>query len=261
MFLGKGNYLGIDLKEIESRFGTGAVYGKRLAGSSDMSFLSVDELKAFKKMTGGDSVYAEFKGQQGFEYTYNGLLWFCMNKLPKFGGDDGKWVYDRIMVVECRNVIPKTKQDKRLLEKMYAERDGIVFKAVKALQTVIANGYCFSEPQCVTDARERYQSENNTAISFYAECMCERENGKITDSCTTGKIYKVYKEWCRDNNNGYAKTYKEFREKLAEHLTTTFEDMIVKRSSGTFYKAYTLTDEAKQEYRSAYGYEETNFLS
>lgn len=36
--LGRGNFIGIDLKEIESRFGTGAVYGTRLAGSSDMSF-------------------------------------------------------------------------------------------------------------------------------------------------------------------------------------------------------------------------------
>lgn len=109
--LGRGNFIGIDLKEIESRFGTGAVYGTRLAGSSDMSFLSVDELKTFKKMTGGDSLFAEFKGQQAFEFTFNGLLWFCMNRLPKFGGDDGKWVYDRIMVVDCPNVIPKEQQD------------------------------------------------------------------------------------------------------------------------------------------------------
>jgi phage/plasmid-associated DNA primase len=38
--LGKGNFIGIDLKEIESRFGTGAIYNTRLAGSSDMSFLT-----------------------------------------------------------------------------------------------------------------------------------------------------------------------------------------------------------------------------
>jgi P4 family phage/plasmid primase-like protien len=225
-----------------------------------MSFLSVDELKTFKKMTGGDSLYAEFKGQQAFEFTYNGLLWFCMNRLPKFGGDDGKWVYDRIMVVECKNVIPKAEQDKELLDKMYAERDGIVYKAVKALQTVIANGYRFSEPTSVTEAREKYQTENNTVISFFEDCMCEREGGKITDACTTGKIYKVYKEWCRDNNNGFAKTYKEFRTKLADYLVTTFENMIVKRNSGTFYKEYTLTTECKKEYQQAYGYDSTDFL-
>lgn len=97
--LGSENFVGIDLKEIEARFGTGAIYGTRLAGSSDMSFMSVDELKTFKKITGGDSLFAEFKGQQGFQYTYGGLLWFCMNRLPKFGGDDGQWVYNRIMVV------------------------------------------------------------------------------------------------------------------------------------------------------------------
>ena len=115
--LGKGNFIGIDLKEIEARFGIGAIYGTRLAGSSDMSFLTVDELKTFKKITGGDSLYAKFKGQQAFEFTYNGLLWFCMNRLPKFGGDGGQWVYNRIMVVRCPNVIPKEQQDKRLLDK------------------------------------------------------------------------------------------------------------------------------------------------
>lgn len=110
--LGRTNCIGIDLKEIEARFDTNAVYGTRLAGSSDMSFLSVNELKAFKNLTGGDAVYCEFKGLDGFHFTYNGLLWFCMNRLPKFGGDDGDWVYDRIMVVKCPNVIPKEKQDK-----------------------------------------------------------------------------------------------------------------------------------------------------
>lgn len=146
MLLGKGNFIGIDLKEIEARFGTGAIYGTRLAGSSDMSFMTVDELKTFKKITGGDSLYAEFEGQQAFEFTYNGLLWFCMNRLPKLGGDDGQWVYNRIMVVRCPNVIPKEQQDKRLLDKLYAERGGIVYKAIRALQTVIRNGYRFSEP-------------------------------------------------------------------------------------------------------------------
>jgi putative DNA primase/helicase len=243
-----------DGKNIEARFGTGAIYGTRLAGSSDMSFLSVDELKTFKKITGGDSLYAEFKGQQAFEFTYNGLLWFCMNRLPKFGGDDGKWVYDRIMVVRCPNVIPKDKQDKTLLDKMYAERDGIVYKAVMALQTVIANGYSFSEPDSVSLAREQYMSENNTVISFYEECMCERSGGKFNDSAT------IYKAWCHDNNNGFAKTAKEFRETLASHLGSTFKEMTVHTNKGTYYKNLTLTIEAKEQYRKAYGYDSTDFL-
>ena len=45
--LGKGNFIGIDLAEIEARFGTGGIYGKRLVGSSDMSFMTVAELILF----------------------------------------------------------------------------------------------------------------------------------------------------------------------------------------------------------------------
>ena len=83
--LGKGNYMSIDLKELEARFGTGNIFGTRLAGSSDMSFQCVDELKSFKRLTGGDSLFGEIKHLPGFEFTYGGLLWFCMNRLPRFG--------------------------------------------------------------------------------------------------------------------------------------------------------------------------------
>ena len=225
-----------------------------------MSFLAVVEMKIFKKTVGGDSLFAEFKGQQAFELTYNGLLWFCMNRLPKFGGDDGKWVYDRIMVVRCPNVIPKDKQDKKLLDKMYAERDGIVYKAVKALQTVIANGYRFSEPESVSFAREKYMAENNTVISFFEECMCEWPDGKINKYCTTGRIFKVYQGWCRENNNGFAKTAKEFRETLASHLGADFTAIITRQNGNTYYKDYSLTNEAKEQFSREYGYDGTEFL-
>ena len=258
--LGKENFIGIDLKEIEARFGTGVIYGTRLAGSSDMSFLTVDELKTFKKITGGDSLFAEFKGQQGFEYTYNGLLWFCMNRLPKFGGDDGQWVYNRIMVVDCPNVIPLEKQDKELLDKMYAEREGIVFKAITALRTVIANGYRFSEPASVTAARQKYKDTNSTVVSFFEECMCPWPQGKIVRHCTTGRIYKVYQAWCRENNNGYAKTAREFRENLAEHLGAGFADITTRQKGNTYYKEYTLTLEAKEMYAREYGCDGLEFL-
>lgn len=258
--LGKGNFIGIDLKEIEARFGTGAIFGTRLAGSSDMSFLSVDELKTFKKITGGDSLYAEFKGQQAFEFTYNGLLWFCMNRLPKFGGDNGQWVYDRILVVHCPNVIPKEEQDKNLLDKMYEEREGIVYKAVQALQGVIRNDYRFTEPPSVTEARQKYRAKNSTVISFFEECMCPWPEGKIQKNGTTGRIYRVYQAWCRDNNAGFAKTAREFRQELAEHLKASYEDISTRRKGNTYYKDYTLTPEAKAEYSKEYGFDSVEFV-
>ena len=259
--LGAGNYASIDLSELEARFGTSNLYGKRLAGSSDMSFVTVSELKTFKKLTGGDSLFAEFKGMNGFEYTYQGLLWFCMNRLPKFSGDDGEWVYNRIIPIQCNHIIPPEKQDKQLLDKLYAERDGIVYKAVMAFRDVIQNGYRFTEPQSVVDARREYRNRNNTVIAFFEECMTERPKGRINDNCTTSRVYKVYKAWCSDNNNGYSKTAKEFRETFSAHLNGSFNELTVQRRQGTFYKDYTLTDEAKQQYQREYGYDESVFLA
>ncbi len=255
--LGKQNFIGIDLAEIEARFGTAGIYGKRLAGSSDMGFLTVQELKTFKKCTGGDSLFAEFKGHDSFEFTYGGLLWFCMNRLPKFGGDDGQWVYDRILAVECPHAVPPECQDKLLAEKLYAERGGIAYKAVMAFRNVIRNGYRFTEPESVSQARDSYRNTNSTVISFYGECMEGRPDGKINDSCTTGRIYKVYKAWCQDNNNGYAKTAREFREELAAHFSTTFKEMSVHCEKGTFYRNLTLTAETKKQYIREYGYDDT----
>lgn len=246
--LGRGNYIGIDLSEIEARFGTGAIYGKRLAGSSDMSFMSINEIKTLKRISGGDNIHAEFKGQQSFVYTYRGLTWFCMNKLPRFSGDTGQWVYDRLMVVNCPNVIPFDKQDKQLLDKMFAEREGIVQKAVAALQRVIANGYRFTEPASVKDARIQYQKENSTVITFFEECMCPWPDGKATSNgCSTGKIHTAYREWCKRNNNGHFKSAKEFRDELAAYLFTTFADMSTRIRGNTFYKDYTLTQEAQED--------------
>ena len=249
--LGKGNFIGIDLSEIEARFGTGAIYGKRLAGSSDMSFMSISELKTFKRISGGDSIFMEFKGQQPFEATFQGLLWFCMNKLPKFSGDTGRWVYDRIMIVDCPNVIPFEQQDKQLLDKMYAEKEGIVQKCVAALQAVIKNGYKFNEPESVLAARAAYEETNSTVITFFEECMCSWPSGKIGGSTiTTGAIHKVYVQWCKANNNGFARSAKEFRDELAVHLGTTFADMTTRCHGNTYYKDYTLTEEAQKDYRN-----------
>ena len=134
-------------------------------------------------------------------------------------------------------------------------------KAIKALQRVIANGYRFTEPESVARAREKYMAENNTVISFYEECMCERPNGKICDAATTGRIYDVYRAWCQNNNNGFAKTAKEFRETLAKHLGTTFKEMSTHTNKGTFYKDLTITIDTKEQYKKVYGYDSTDYLA
>ena len=253
--LGEKNYSCIGLDKFEKRFGLSSLYGKRLAGSADISCKLLRELKYLKLLTGGDAVSIEFKGKDSFDYIYNGLLWFCMNRLPQFGGDNGKWVYERIMIVRCPNVIPNEKQDKNLLDKMKAERDGIVFLAIKTLQEVIRNGFFFDEPECVIAEREKYMSESNTALCFFNECMTQRSSSRILDKVSTGKVFNVYKEWCKDNYPGLEKNEKEFRDSICDHLGATFDELTKKSGGYAYYKDYTLTEEIKSQYNYLLGNE------
>ena len=110
-----------------------------------------------------------------------------------------------------------------------------------------------SEPQAVKDARQNYMEETNTALAFFTKCMEQRPGQKIADGCTTGKVFDVYRAWCEDNNNGYAKTAREFRDAISAYLGKDHYELVIHTRTGNFYRDYTLTDAAKERYSKAYG--------
>lgn len=249
--LGRGNFAAIDLDQIEARFGTSHLYGKRLAGASDMKYMKIPQLNKFKSITAGDEIFAERKGQDGFYFTYKGVLWFCMNDLPKFGGDGGKWVYDRIIIIPCNNVIPEEKRDPLLLRKMYAERNGIFYKAIMAIREVLLHGHRFDEPACAEAMREQYKILNSSSIEFFITMMEERKDRlSVNDVANVDTIYNVYREWYK--RQGYDPNYidsqKEFFNFIASYVGVPYDVMKWRTHSATSLKAYTFTEKAMKEY-------------
>ena len=127
-----------------------------------------------------------------------------------------------------------------------------MYLAVRAFQKVLQNGYRFDEPESVVQARENYMSENSTVIGFFEECMCERPDGEIRDKCTASVVYNIYKAWCIDNNNGHAKSAKDFRETIAKLVGGEYNDITIHTKIGTCYRSLTLTNETKEKYRKIY---------
>lgn len=245
--LGECNTSPADLSDLEKRFGTSKIYGKRLVGSTDMSYATVSELKLFKQITGGDEISIEKKGRDAFNYKYNGFLWFCTNELPKFGGDRGKWVYERIIPFRCSHVIPEAEQDKLLCDKMFAEREAIVYRCVMAVKKVIENGYRFDIPaECMKELDE-YQKDNSPCIQFFDECCIMRPDGKIRDNCTTRKVHDVLKEWCRDNTGGYTPKTAVFKKEIAQYINVD-EKAMSRKYNGNWYYIFTLTGDVKEAY-------------
>ncbi|HNX65079.1 MAG TPA: phage/plasmid primase, P4 family [Oscillospiraceae bacterium] len=252
--LGSQNYSNIELSQLEERFGSYNLFNKRLAGSSDMGYVSVKELKIFKQITGGDNIFMEDKGKSGFSGRFNGVLWFGMNELPKFGGDRGEWVYNRIIPFVCSNVIPENEQDKEITDKMYAERETIIFKAMHAAKQVIDNGFKYDIPECCQAVKDDYRIENSPTLQFYYEC-CQQRMGSIKDNCTCSKVYKVFQAWCKDNSRGFCPSVREFRKELSELLTDGDVKKLEIIKEGIRYYAFTLKLEVKNEYAEQYGHD------
>lgn len=246
--IGQENCSNIDLRKMEEKFGKVQLLNKRLVGSNDMSWAKVIEMETLKQAVGGDPIYAEFKGENGINFIFNGVLWFCTNQLPMFGGDKGDWVYDRFIIIKCNNVIPEKEQDKNLIEHLMQEKDYIISLAIDGLKQVISNGYRYDIPESCILLNEEYKDENSSFRKFLKECCIPRVKGeKIPDdNCTKGKIHKVYKQWYRENYRGNGC---ETTSEIKRLLESMGKYHVVSANKGNeYYADFTLNEKTKKEY-------------
>lgn len=236
--VGEENCVSVSLDDIEkTRFMMSSLYGKRLAGCADMNYSHFSSLSNFKQLTGGDSITVDEKFKQPITFTYTGLLWFCCNVLPSFSGDNGKWVYDRFLVVPCKNPIPEEKQDTNILEKMLKEKESIVYLAVMAFKRLIDNDFKLINPTACIKARESYEYKNNNVISFFNECCSIKENGNNWKQHTKREVYLLYTNWCK-NNSIYPESNQKFKEELQKYLNKSAKDLVVRKSDNEYYCFY-----------------------
>lgn len=262
--VGAENCSSCDLKALEARFGTSAAYGKRLIGSSDMPYATVAELNTFKQLTGGDQLFTEFKGKPAFYYVFDGFAWFCMNRLPKFGGDNGQWVYDRVIPVEAPFTVPEDQRDPQILDKMKAEAEAIVWKAVHHLKDAIGRDYRFAIPESSLQLRAAYKQENNTFDAWFADCCidltqpadevdqstAEQWRANIRNAPSVRNIYHVYSGWCKDYENGFKLKYSDFKREIEDKFG---RDCFKKQASGVVCTAFCLNGSADKEWGVFYG--------
>ncbi len=248
--IGLENYCSMSLQQLEMRFGTSALWGKRLAGNADMGSAKIDELEKFKAITGGDTIDYEFKGKDRFSAKYTGLLIFCCNNLPKFGGDRGEHVYDRMITLPCNNVVPFEKRDRELIDKIYAEREAIIYHSVIALKKLIERGGYFEVPEICKAAREEYKTSNDNVRQFLIDCTNCNGGRVIGDGIAeytrTSAMYDYYKRWCTDSCYT-ATNRREFRrgiENFFGRKINTIEFLY----NGNMYYPFVLKSEIRQHY-------------
>lgn len=245
--VGQRHVMNLDLQQIEGRWGTGLCYKKRIVGSGDQSVSGVRELATFKQMTGGDVLFAEKKGKDGFSYVFDGVFFACANQMPKFGGDRGEHLYDRFVIFEPQYSVPYEQQDRLLLERLKKEKQYIAVLAIEALKRLIADGMVLPDIEATKKARALYKRDNNTFALFCSECVTplnRKSAGAFAVSCKT--LFDIYKSWCRYNNYGVAIPRKDCIQMLKEiHL-----GRIMTYTGTNYFAQVTLRKESLEDYKN-----------
>lgn len=237
--VGKNNSVSFKIQELSEKYGAFPLLGKRFAGTGDMSFAKAKEMDIFKCLTGGDKIPFEQKYKTPISTRYNGTLLFCGNDMPKFGGDKGEATYNRMIIIPCNNVISDDKRDPDIIDKIYAEREAIVFKAVQALKTVISNGYKYDIPSVCKNETKKYKIDNDNVMQFLDECTMLRQAQykSYQDNCTAANMYTAYAHWINENGERYQAPKSEFLKTACQFYGfDNKEDIKHKYSGSRFYK-------------------------
>lgn len=257
--IGNDNSAVVELEDLESREGPSRAYGKRLIGSGDMKYGTASQIATFKDVTGGETVPIRYLYKEAFTGTINGVFWFGANCLPLFGGDKGSWVYDRFIPIRCDNVIPEEERDPDLLDKMLAEKEAIVFKAVLAMREAVNRGYKYTIPKCSRDDLETYKSENSIIVEFFNDYCVQLlpPPGAAWEAVSTKsehskrEIYKAFCNWAKDNYRS-CPTKKEFEETIADILNIGVKALSTRTSEQRVYYGFDITFECAETYLTDY---------
>jgi len=221
IFVGEGNYNNCDLADLENnRFAAASLHLKRLSGTNDLRSAKIPEVGRLLQLTGGDSMRVERKGEQDFSMIYTGYIWHVGNNKPVYGGRQNDALYLREILFELNHTIPQAEQDHNLLEKLIAERQGIILKCLFAARKAIyENGYRFDVPAECDRSKKEHKHSNNIVSQFLEECTQKLDFSNITkreaEKHTSVKIWQAFKAW-RDYCGEYkGLTRSDFEQELA----------------------------------------------
>ncbi|WP_130068159.1 DNA primase family protein [Bacillus albus] len=192
-FIGEENYSTAPLKDlVEKQFAKSSLLNKHLNACGDIGGDFFKESAELKGLTGGDTIYAEFKGENGFSFENFARLLFSANELPKFK-DDTEAITSRMLFLEMPYK-PTDDDVDNLVSSYKKEAELIIAYSIKRFIIALKNQK-FTEAKRSLEIKKEWTKSSNNVSEFAHEC-CEFKS-EYTYSIT--KTYKAYKEFCKQN--------------------------------------------------------------
>jgi P4 family phage/plasmid primase-like protien len=160
-FIGKHNTAAVSLHKLENdRFSAARLVGKLANICPDLPGTDLTSTSVFKAITGGDSIPAEYKFRDSFDFVAYSRLVFSANHPPKSQDASSaffrRWhviPFERTFAEGASDTIPSDELDAMLSDP--AELSGVLNKALQALASIRKRG--FSQSESIQRATEEFR--------------------------------------------------------------------------------------------------------
>lgn len=245
--LGPDNCSSVSMKNISKDTGRYAMMNKTVNITDETPTNVFLESSDFKAIVSGDTLEVRRLYSNSASWKCNTKLIFACNDLP-YTSDFSDGLYRRLIIVPFRASFTHEKgnRDNLILDKLLAERSGILHTILKAYKNFKDRKYKFESVRVVEEQKEQYIEAGDTVLQFVTE-MCNEELDKQVDIRTA---YRCYVAWCEDTRTKYS-SYNAFSRRFGKHLTKQFPTIEPKRinyNSGkiTVYEKLAISASAPQ---------------
>jgi len=182
---------------VTNRFSLGRLYSKLANIYGDLPAVALKDTGYFKQLTGNETLSAEFKFRDRFDFKNYAKLVFSCNKIPPTPDDTDAFFRRWIIITfpnQFREDDPKT--DKGLLKKLTTKEElsGMLNWALEGLQRLLKNDK-FSGNVTMEESREQYTKGSNPVKAFAQSCLVSQKGNIIPKD----KVYNAFIKYCEDN--------------------------------------------------------------
>lgn len=184
------------------------LFGARIVTASEVNEGKRLDEAVVKEITGSGTIAARRLYAEAIEFAPTFKIWLGTNHKPIIG-ESGHGIWRRIRLIPFDVIIPEERQDKNLLEKLYAEASGILAWAVAG--AVLWHRHGLGLPAAIAAATAEYREEMDTFGRFLREC-CET-GPELSESA--GQLYAAFERWATRSGE-HSVTMTAFGRKLSE---------------------------------------------
>jgi putative DNA primase/helicase len=197
-FVGEENRSSVRLHDIHGdKFMLAEFYGKIINAYADISGQDIEDAGTFKALVSGDTIKAQKKHKDPFDFRNYAKLIFSANKLPRSQDDDMFAYGKRWVILHFKSFFKGVNKDRNPIDKLTTEEElsGLLNIALAGFVMLERDGGF--EDILIEDIRKEYERNNESVITFLnSECYIDMgKKALVSVFMPETEFYKAYTEF------------------------------------------------------------------